>query len=77
MQTTLIDKELANIKQQMSDCDQEIDELKLSRNDLLEHIKINNQVKKSKNQAEIIQGQTLIFDTGNYRNRAQKRRKNK
>ena len=39
--------------------------MKQDRQDIINHFKISSQVKKSKNQNEIMQGATLIFDTGN------------
>jgi hypothetical protein len=47
----------------MEECDAKIMEVKQDRQDLLDHIKMSNKVKRSKNVKEIQEGQTLIFES--------------
>ena len=64
-QSTMIEDEEEALKRMIADCEREVQELKLDRADMLNHLKMSDKIKKSKNQAEIAQGQTLIFETNN------------
>lgn len=44
------------MKNYIGKCEKEIAELKLERSDIINHIKMSNTIKKSKNYAEIAQG---------------------
>ena len=50
-----------------------MDELRLQKTDLMQHIKMSSKVKKMKNQNEIAQGQTMILDSGKSNKKGRKR----
>jgi|LauGreDrversion4_2_1035121.scaffolds.fasta_scaffold45545_3 hypothetical protein len=58
-----IEAEAARLREEIEGCEREIGEIKMERVDMQNHIKMSQKVKKSKNSAEIAQGQTLIFET--------------
>ena len=68
-----IEKEMESLQAQIDQSDREIAEVKLDRQDMMNHIKMSQKVKKSKNSAEIAQGQTLIFETQPGGKRGQRR----
>ena len=61
--SNMVEEEIKELKRQMEECDAKIMEVKQDRQDLLDHIKMSNKVKRSKNAKEIQEGQTLIFES--------------
>ncbi len=58
-----LNSEIMSLKEQIEQAEKEVSDLKLDRQDMLNHIKMSQKIKKSKNSSEIAQGQTLIFET--------------
>jgi len=56
--------EIERLKREIEEAEKEIAEVKADKQDIMGHIAMSLKIKKSKNQKEISQGQTLIFETG-------------
>ncbi|CDW84875.1 brca1-associated protein [Stylonychia lemnae] len=77
LQSNQIDIEIKKLQEELKQLDQEVNEARQDKQDLINHMKMTEKVKKSKNQHEIMQGQTLIFETGQNSSAGKGGRKNK
>jgi hypothetical protein len=58
------EEKVENLKREIEALEREVAEVKLERADMLQHVKMQEKIKKSGKAAEIARGPTLIFETG-------------